>query len=145
MMTDEYSALDVGEALVAKNVYDFEAANAITKGQAVKLVDVANDLPKVDVAGAGDKAIGIAAKSVAAGEQCSVYGPGSIVKVTFGGAVTVGNAVKAGASGKVVSMADQAVDEGGSATYMVYYSMRCGVAWQTIAADADTGLIEVVN
>jgi hypothetical protein len=84
MMTDEYSALDVGEALVAKNVYDFEAANAITKGQAVKLVDVANDLPKVDVAGSGDKAIGIAAKTVAAGEQCTVYGPGSIVKVTFG-------------------------------------------------------------
>jgi hypothetical protein len=102
-MADLYPALDLGEMLNEGLVLDFEANNAITKGQAVKLVAVASDLPKVDVAGVGEMAIGVAMKTVVAGEQCSVAMAGAIIKVTGSGVITAGGAVKAGAAGVVVS------------------------------------------
>jgi hypothetical protein len=129
-MADLYSALDLGEMLNEGLVLDFEANNAITKGQAVKLVAVASDLPKVDVAGAGDMAIGVAMKTVAQGEKCSVAMAGAIIKVTGSGVITAGGAVKAGAAGVVV--AGTRLTDG-----TIFAS-----ALQTFA-DGDTGLILV--
>lgn len=127
-MADLYPALDLGEMLNEGLVLDFEANAAITKGQAVKLVAVANDLPKVDVAGAGDMAVGVAMKTVAAGEMCPVAMAGAFIKVTGSGAITAGGAVKSGAAG-VVTAGTRLTDATIFATVL-----------QTFA-DGDTGLI----
>lgn len=129
-MADLYSQADLGEMINKGQVLSFEANAAITKGQAVKFVAVANDLPKVDVAGAGDKAVGVAQNTVAAGEQCSVAMNGAIIKVTGSGAITVGSAVKSGAAGVVVA--------GTRLTDATIFA----TALQTFA-DGDTGLILV--
>jgi len=146
MPADLYSQLGLGEALVEGQKLSFEANAAITKGEAVKLVAVAGDLPKVDVAGAGDKAIGIAAKATAQGEQCPVYGDGSIVKVTAGGAITAGQKVQAGATGKVVVSALDApasYTEAAMQTELDKVENRFGIALQSPTADGDTFLIKV--
>ena len=102
-MADHYPDADLGEMINDGQVLSFEANDTITKGQAVKFVAVANDLPKVDVAGAGDMAVGIALNTVSAGQQCSVAMRGAVIKVTGSGAITAGAAVKAGAAGVVVA------------------------------------------
>ena len=102
-MADLYSQADLGEMINDARVLSFEASEAITKGQAVKFVAVANDLPKVGVAGATDMAVGVATKTVAQGEQCPVAMDGAIIKVTGSGVITAGTAVKAGAAGVVVA------------------------------------------
>ena len=102
-MADYYPQADLGEMINAGPVHSFEANNPITKGQAVKFIAVSNDLPKVDVATGVDKAVGIALKTVALGEQCPVALNGAVVKVTGSGAITAGDAVKSGAAGVVVA------------------------------------------
>jgi len=102
-MADLYPQADLGEMINDGRVLSFEANAAITKGQSVKFVAVASDLPKVDVAGAGDMAVGVATKNVAQGEQCPVAMDGAIIKVTGSGAITTGTAVKSGAAGVVVA------------------------------------------
>jgi len=130
MANDLYPQADLGEMINDGQVLSFEANAAITKGQAVKFVAVANDLPKVDVAGAGDMAKGVATKTVAQGEQCPVAMKGAIIKVTGSGAITAGAAVKAGAAGVVVA--------GVRLTDGTIFA----TAMQTFA-DGDTGLILV--
>jgi len=129
-MADLYSQADLGEMINDGQVLSFEANAAITKGQAVKFVAVAGDLPKVDVAGAGDMAVGVATKTVVQGEPCPVAGLGAIIKVTGSGVITVGGAVKSGAAG-VVAAGTRLTDATIFAT-----------ALQTFA-DGDTGLILV--
>lgn len=129
-MADLYSQADLGEMINDGQVLSFEANAAITKGQAVKFVAVANNLPKVDVAGAGDMAVGVATKTVAAGEQCPVAMNQAVIKVTGSGAITAGSAVKSGANGVVVA--------GTRLTDATIFA----TALQTFA-DGDTGLILV--
>jgi len=158
-MADLYSQADLGEMINDGQVLSFEAAAAITKGQAVKFVAVANDLPQVNVAGDGDKAIGVATLSVSAGEMCPVAMNGAIVKVTASGAITAGSAVKAAANGAVQAV-DRVIDyvKGSATTYVpddstlegvslaangsinVPASLAFGTALQTFA-NGDTGLI----
>ena len=127
-MADLYPQADLGEMINDGRVFSFVANAAITKGQAVKFVAVANDLPKVDVAGAGDKAVGVALKTVAAGEECPVAMSDAVVKVTGSGAITAGEPVKSAVNG-VVAVGIRLTDATIFAT-----------ALQTFA-DGDTGLI----
>jgi hypothetical protein len=116
----------------------FEAAAAVTKGDPVYLS--ADD--KVSPSPGGDDAIGIATKTVAAGQQCPVLTRGR-VKVKAGGAITRGKAVCSSANGKVIQLVDQPVDEGGTATYTIFYNRKLGTALETATADGDLLFIHV--
>jgi hypothetical protein len=117
----------------------FEAAAAVTKGDPVYLS--ADD--KVSPADAAQDCIGVAVKGAASGEKCPVLIHGR-VKVKAGGAIARGKAVYgADASKRVLQLTDQAVDEGGSASYTVYYNRKLGTALETAAAADDLLFIEV--
>jgi hypothetical protein len=119
-------------------IESFEAEAAITKGSPVYLS--ADD--KVSESPGGDEAIGVAVKTVALGEQCPVLKRGR-VKVTANGAITRGKAVCSAASRKVTQLVDQAVNEGGSATYTIYYNRKLGTALEAATADGDLIFIDV--
>jgi hypothetical protein len=117
----------------------FEAAAPVTKGDPVYLSADNKVSPATDA----QDCIGIAVKSVASGEQCPVLTRGR-VKVKAGDAVTRGKAVYgADASKRVLELPDQAVDEGGSATYTVYYNRKLGTALETTTAADDLLFIQV--
>ena len=119
-------------------IESFEAEAAVTKGSPVYLS--ADD--KVSPSPGGDDAIGIAVKTVAAAEMCPVLKRGR-VKVTANGAITRGKAVCSAADAKVTQLVDQAVDEGGSATYTVFYNRKLGTALESATADGDLIFIDV--
>ena len=117
----------------------FEAAAAVTKGDPVYLS--ADD--KVSPAAAAQDCIGIAVKSAASGEQWPVLIQGR-VKVKAGGAITRGKAVYgADTSKRILMLTDQAVDEGGSASYNIYYNRRLGTALETTSAADDLLFIQL--
>ncbi len=111
-------------------IESFEAAANITKGYPVYL----SDDDKVSPSPGGDDAIGIALKTVSSGEQCPVLIRGR-VKVTAAGAIARGKAVCSAANGKVTQLIDQAVDEGGTAKYTIYYARKLGIALETTTDD----------
>lgn len=119
-------------------IESFEAEAAITKGSPVYLS--ADD--KVSESPGGDDAIGVAVKTVALGEKCPVLKRGR-VKVTANGAITRGKAVCSAASRKVTQFVDQAVNEGGSATYTIYYNRKLGTALESATTDGDLIFIDV--
>jgi hypothetical protein len=120
-------------------IESFEAAAPVTKGDPVYL----SADNKVSSATDAQDCIGIAVKSVASGEQCPVLTRGR-VKVKAGDAVTRGKAVYgADASKRVLELTDQAVDEGGSATYTVYYNRKLGTALETTTSADDLLFIQV--
>lgn len=117
----------------------FEATAAITKGDPVYL----SADNKVAPATSAQDCIGIAAKSVSLGDQCPVLIRGR-VKVKAGGAITRGKAVYgADASKRVVQLTDQAVNEGGTGTYTIYYNRKLGTALATTSAADDLLFIYV--
>ena len=119
----------------------FEAAAQVTKGDPVYLS--ADD--KVSPAAAAQDCIGIALKSAVSGELCPVLTSGR-VKVKAGGAITRGKAVYgADASKRVVQLTDQAVNEGGAASYTVYYSRKLGIALETTSAADDVLFIRIIR
>lgn len=140
-MTDKFPDIGVGEMLTSGVVVPMEAGGTIVKGQAVKLT---GDL-KVELAESGES-FGIAVTSATAGEQVSVCVFG-IVKVTAAEEVLKNQAVKCASGGKVAVLdpVDQAVDEGGVATYTIAYDVqeKLGTAIQTADAGDDTFLIFV--
>jgi hypothetical protein len=120
-------------------IESFEAAAPVTKGDPVYLSADHKVSPATDA----QDCIGVAVKSVASGEQCPVLTRGR-VKVKAGDAVTRGKAVYgADASKRVLELTDQAVDEGGSATYTVYYNRKLGTALETTTAADDLLFIQV--
>ena len=119
-------------------IESFEAAADITKGSPVYLS--ADD--KVSPSPGGDDAIGVATKTTTTGNMCPVLKRGR-VKVTAGGAIARGKAVCSAAGGKVAQLVDQPVDEGGSATYTIYYNRKLGTAIETASADGDLIFIDV--
>ena len=119
-------------------IESFEAEAAVTKGSPVYLS--ADD--KVSPSPGGDDAIGVAVKSVAEGEMCPVLKRGR-VKVTASGAITRGKAVCSADNGKVTQFVDQPVNEGGSATYTIFYNRKLGTALQSATADGDLIFIDV--
>jgi len=160
-VADLYPAVEVGEAVKVDAQLSFKAQTAITKGQLVKMdTHTDGEIGSVSPAGAGDKAIGVALKSVNAGEYVPVLIRG-IVKVTASGAISIGSLVKAGANGVVVAANTYlAYVKGTATTYVpddstiagvslaasgnipVDGGLACGIALQTFA-DGDTGLIYV--
>jgi hypothetical protein len=119
-------------------IESYEAEAAITKGSPVYL----SSDDKVSESPGGDDAIGIAVKTVAAGEICGVLKRGR-VKVTANGPITRGKAVCSAAGRKVTQFVDQAVDEGGAATYTIFYNRKLGTALQAALADDDSIFIDV--
>jgi hypothetical protein len=111
----------------------FEATAAITKGDPVYL----SADNKVGPATSAQDCVGIAVKSVASGDPCPVLMRGR-VKVKAGGAITRGKAVYgADSSKRVLQLADQAVNEGGTGTYTIYYNRKLGTALATATAADD--------
>ncbi len=121
-------------------IESFEAAAGITKGSPVYLS--ADD--KVSPSPGGDDAIGIATKTVLATEMCPVLKKGR-VKVVADGAITRGKAVCSAAAGKVTSLVDQAVNEGGAATLTIFYNRKLGTALETTTTDGDLLFIDVTK
>lgn len=119
-------------------IESFEAAAGITKGSPVYLS--ADD--KVSASPGGDDAIGVATKTVLSAEMCPVLKRGR-VKVTANGAITRGKAVCAAGSNKVAPLVDQAVNEGGAATYTIFYNRKLGTALESTTADGDLLFIDV--
>ena len=117
----------------------YEAEAAVTKGDPVYLS--ADD--KVSPAATAQECIGIAVKDAALGAMCSVLTKGR-VKVKAGGAITRGKAVYgADASKRILALADQAVDEGGTATYTIYLNRKLGTALETTTSADDLLFIVV--
>mgnify|MGYP001063584304 FL=1 len=133
-MTDLWPDAEVGEMVSDGVVLSFEAASAITKGKAVYL---SADMKVSQCTATTQWAIGIAIKTVAVGEFCSVCMRG-VVKVTADGAITRGGAVQTSADGDVIALEDAAavgdVDD--------RISRTLGVGLQTFA-NGDSGLIYV--
>ena len=120
-------------------IESYEAEAAITKGDPVYLS--ADD--KVSPAADAQDCMGIAVKDAALGAMCSVLIKGR-VKVKAGAAITRGKAVYgADASKRILALADQAVNEGGAATYTVYYNRKLGTALETTTAADDLLFIVV--
>jgi hypothetical protein len=119
-------------------IESFEAEAAVTKGSPVYLS--ADD--KVSPSPGGDDAIGVAVKTVALGEMCPVLKRGR-VKVTASGPITRGKAVCSAGNAKIAQLVDQPVDEGGSATYTIFYNRKLGTALQSATADEDLIFIDV--
>ena len=114
-------------------IESFEAAVAVTKGDPVYL----SADNKVSPATAAQDCLGVAVKSAAAGEPCPVLIQGR-VKVKAGGAITRGKAVYgADSSKRVLQLTDQAVNEGGSASYTIYFNRKLGTALATTTAADD--------
>jgi len=117
----------------------FEAAAAVTKGDPVYL----SADNKVSPATSAQDCIGIAVRSVASGDPCPVLIRGR-VKVKAGGAITRGRAVYgADSSKRVLQLTDQAVNEGGTGTYTIYYNRKLGTALATTTAADDLLFIYV--
>lgn len=137
-MTDltELPNLTVGDVLEPYSsalIIDYEAEAAVAKGEPVYL----SSDSKVSPATSAQNCIGIASKAAAIGEICPVVVRGR-VKVKVGGATARGQRVYGGDSSKrVLALADQAVDEGGTAKYTVYYSRAFARAEHSAAAADD--------
>ena len=122
-------------------VETFTAGAAITKGDPVYLS--ADDT--VSPATSAQDCIGIAIKTVASDDPCPVLINGR-VKVKAGGAITRGKAVYgADASKRVLQLTDQAVNEGGTATYTIYYARKLGIAHESASAADDLIFIVVAK
>jgi len=120
-------------------IESFLAAVAITKGDPVYLS--ADDT--VSPAAAAQDCIGISVKTVTLGAVCPVLMRGR-VKVKAGGAITRGKAVYgADSSKRIIVLTDQAVAEGGSANYTIYYNRKLGTALETTTAADDLLFIAV--
>ena len=142
-MTDYVgSQIDLGEAVgpVAPTILTCKSGGAITKGDFVKLSDAQDFM--VVAAGANEDVLGVAMKAASgSGEYIPVCVFG-VVKMEAGGTVTAGNAVASNSEGLPVDVADQAVDEGGTAKYTIYYNHVAGIALQS-GVDGDYVLIFV--
>ena len=120
------------------DIESFEAEAAITKGSPVYL----SSDDKVSPSPGGDMALGVATKTVAVGDMCSVLTKGRI-KVVANGAIARGYGVCSAGSNKVTQHVDQPVNEGGAATYTVFYNRKLGTALESATADGDLIFIEV--
>jgi hypothetical protein len=119
----------------------FEAGADIIKGDPVYFS--ADDT--VSPAASAQDCIGIAVKTVASGDPCPVLIRGR-VKVKVGGSITRGKAVYgADSSKRILQLTDQAVNEGGTATYTVYYNRKLGTALESASTADDLIFILVAK
>jgi len=116
----------------------FKATGTIAKG---KLVYLIGDL-EVQQAVLDCDPIGVALKDAVNGDYVPVCIHG-VCKVLAGAAITRGKAIKSDANGKAIPLADQAVNEGGTGTYTIYYARKTGIALQAATAVDDWILVFV--
>jgi hypothetical protein len=120
-------------------IESFEAAAAVTKGDPLYLAED----NKVSPAASSQECIGISVRTVALGKMCPVLMRGR-VKVKAGGAITRGKAVMGGdSSRRIIMLADQAVNESGGASYLIYYNRKLGTALETTTTADDLLFIYV--
>ncbi len=120
-------------------IESYEADGAITKGTPVELTDDG----KVTATPTTWYGFGVAVKSAADGEQVPILRRGRVKVVANGATTAAGVAVRNAGGGKVTELNDQAVNEGGAATYTIYLSRKLGTALQKAAADGDLIFIDV--
>jgi hypothetical protein len=119
-------------------IESYEAEAAITKGSPVYL----SSDDKVSPSPGGDMALGVAVKSAVAGAMCPVLKKGRI-KVVANGPISRGYGVCSAGGNKVAQTVDQPVNEGGTATYTVFYNRKLGTALESAVADGDLIFIDV--
>ncbi|HVP41005.1 MAG TPA: DUF2190 family protein [Candidatus Krumholzibacteriaceae bacterium] len=136
-MTDKWPS-EEGFISEGEIVSLFKATAAVSKGTLVRLT---GDL-EVQPATASSDPIGVVLKDGATGEIVPVCEHG-VCKVKAGGAITVGKAVKSDDSARAVVLSDQAVNEGGTNTYTIYYARKAGVALQAASVADDWILVFV--
>lgn len=136
-MTDKWPS-EEGFISEGEIVSLFKATAAVSKGTLVRLT---GDL-EVQPAIASSDPIGVALKDAATGETVPVCIHG-VCKVKAGGAITVGKAVKSDDNARAVVLSDQAVNEGGTNTYTIYYARKAGVALQAASVADDWILVFV--
>lgn len=123
----------------------FAAGEAITLGTVVRLDTSTDGQVLVGTSAGAAEAIGVAIAGyrtsrtatdnvVASGNNVTVATRG-VVNVTAGGAITVGDLVEAGATGKVVAHTDASAD----------YASVLGIALSTAAADGDAVKIKLMR
>lgn len=116
----------------------FEAAAAITKGT---LVYLTGDL-EVSPAVADCDPIGVALKDASSGEKVPVCIHG-VCKVKAGTVIERGKAICSDASARAVQLVDVTINESGSATWVIRYARKAGIALQAAGAADDWILIFV--
>ena len=136
-MTDKWPS-EEGFISEGEIVSLFKATAAVSKGTLVRLT---GDL-EVQPATANSDPVGVALKDGATGEIVPVCIHG-VCKVKAGGAITVGKAVKSDDNARAVVLSDQAVNEGGTNTYTIYYARKAGVALQAASVADDWILVFV--
>jgi len=104
-LTDLFSAVELGEAILTIAEVSYKCESAVTKGQVVVAdTHTAQQLVSIATAGAAaTDAVGVAMKSGSAGDYIPVLRIGQI-KVTASGSITAGEKVRCAASGKVQAM-----------------------------------------
>jgi hypothetical protein len=139
------------EARVPGNIYSlpgaivtFTAGAAITKGQPVY---ISGNMTVSPATARTNKVIGVAVTNASSGSKVSVLMGCPIVYMTAGAAISAGAHVVAGAGSKVVpaDVADQSVNEGGTATYTFSASFIVGIALEAASADGDVILVAVAQ
>ncbi|MEM3737542.1 MAG: DUF2190 family protein [Candidatus Bathyarchaeia archaeon] len=131
---------NAGDVYTLGIVLDLKAGGAINRGSPVK-IGTANG--KVISATDGADPIGVALKAASAdGDPVPVLISGAVY-LTASAAIARGAAVQPAGNGKVKSLSDQAVDEGGTATYTVYYNKKLGKALEAASADGDVILVQL--
>jgi len=125
---DDYTLSVDGVGVYAKGLpISMTANSAVYAGQIVKISGADR---QVAPAGVGDVAFGVAAYDAAAGEEVSVYPPGSMVYVIASGSITRGDLVGPTQSGAIGGFA---VSLGTTAPSS--QSVRpCGIAIDNISA-----------
>lgn len=151
-MVDNYRTIGLGanvEGYGATILVEVAAAQTIAAGDALKLTSTNQGFYTVSQAVAGDKARLVAMEGGSAGARIRALRNGK-VKVTFGGAVSLNAAVKAGASARFVSaVLTVTIPSGATAvtstsaqpSMTVEDGVACGICLQTIAANGDTGIM----
>jgi len=120
-------------------IEEYEVEAEVTKGQSVYF----SSDNKISPATSAQNSIGIAIMNGSVGAMCSIIRRGP-VKAEVGGAIAAGQRVYAGdASARVLAQADQAVDEGGAATYTIYFSRTFGRARQASSDPGDLIILDV--
>ena len=76
--------------------------------------------------------------------MCPVLKTGR-VKVVANGAITRDKACAVQPQGKVTQLVDQAVNEGGAATYTIFYNRKLGTALESADNDGDLIFIDVAK
>lgn len=151
-MADLASDHNLGEPIGDHIMYravEYDAT--ISKGDNLKITGVNSDgIPKVQSAGADEKVAAIAEFDGSQGDIKRAIMFAEFVKVTFGGAISPGAAVKAAASNKWVSAVRTVTIPSGATTVTstsaqpsmtVEAGVASGYCISNPSADADTGLI----